>query len=383
MNFMFSSPTFVHFGFGIVKQLGSMLQDAGAKKVFLVYDKGVKAAGLVESVTGTLSASGIAYQEYDGVLPNPPDFQVQEAADLALAFKADAIVALGGGSSIDTAKAINILLSNPGPINKYDGVNLVKNRVGPLFAIPTTAGTGSEVTVVSVVTDPKLKKKMVIFGQNVAPSVAIIDPELTMGLPKPITASTGMDALTHALESYLSTMSSPVTDALALEATRIIMRSLLKAYNNGSDKEARSDMLLGSMLAGMCFTNTSLGLVHSMAHPMGAHCNVPHGVGNAIALPYVMEYNIPGIPKEKMILMAEAVGIAAKGKTHEEIGMELSKALEKLSADLNIPRIRDVGVPKDLIPTLAEAAVHGEISTQTTPRKPTVEDVIALYEKAW
>ena len=161
----------------------------------------MKAAGLVQSVTGALEASGLEYREYDGVLPNPPDYQVQEAADLAVEFKADAIVALGGGSSIDTAKSINILLSNPGPINRYDGVNLVKNRVGPLFAIPTTAGTGSEVTVVSVVTDPKLKKKMVIFGQNVAPSTAIVDPELTMGLPNPITAATGTDALTHALAS--------------------------------------------------------------------------------------------------------------------------------------------------------------------------------------
>ena len=204
-----------------------------------------------------------------------------------------------------------------------------------------------------------------------------------MGLPKAITEATGIDDLSHALESYRSTLSSPVTDALALEATRIIMRSLHKAYTDGGDKQARSDMMLGSMLAGMCFTNTSLGLVHSMAHPMGAHCNVPHGVGNAIALPYVMEYNIPSIPREKMILMGEAMGIETRGKSHETIGAELAGKLGKLSADLNIPRIRDVGVPKDLIPTLAEAAVTGEISTQTTPRKPTVEEVVALYEKAW
>lgn len=383
MTFSFNSPTTIHFGPGVSKQLGSMIAESGGKKVFLFYDKGVKAAGLVDGVIQNLKDAGLEYMEYDGVLPNPPDYQVHEAAEMARGFKADALVAVGGGSTMDTAKAVNVLLTNPGKIRDYDGINKVKNPVGPLYAIPTTAGTGSEVTVVSVVTDVEEKRKMVIFGQYVNPTVALADPELTYGLPPAITASTGMDALTHAIESYLSLASSPMTDALNLDATRLIMKSLLTAYKDGKNLEARSDMLLGSLIAGVGFANTSLGLVHSMAHPMGAHCNVPHGVGNAIALPYVMEFNIPDIPQHKMILLAQAMGFDVAGKSHDELGLMISGSLAQLSKDLNIPRIRDIGVPKDLIPTLANDAVNKEISTMTTPRKPTVEEVIALYEKAW
>jgi Alcohol dehydrogenase, class IV len=383
MNFMFTSPTFVHFGCGISKQLGTMVKDTGAKRIFLVYDKGVKAAGLVGGIVETLKEAGLEIREYDGVLANPPEYQVHEGAELAKEFKADAIVAVGGGSSIDAAKAINILLTNPAPISLYDGINQVKNPVGPLFAIPTTSGTGSEVTVVSVVTDTKEKRKMVIFGQHVAPAVALVDPELTYGLPPAITASTGMDALTHAIESFVSTWASPVTDTLSLEAMRRILGSLVNAYRNGQDQQARTDMILGSLLAGMCFSSSNLGLVHSMAHPMSAHCNVPHGVANAIALPYVVEYNIPAIVPGKMVQMAQALGLSTDGKAHEAIGGEVAQLLLQLSEDLGIPRIRDVNVPKDLFPVMAKDAVHKELGTLSTPRKPTEEEVIALYEKAW
>jgi alcohol dehydrogenase class IV len=382
MEFMFVASTFLQFGCGISRQLGDMLAASGMNRVMLICDKGVKAAGLVDQVAGNLKKAGIDYREYDKVLPNPPDYQVQEAAELARDFKSDALVSIGGGSPMDTAKAVNILLSNPSPINAYDGMNLVKNPVGPHFAIPTTAGTGSEATGVSVITDPKAKKKMVIFGSNVAPSVALVDPELTLGLPPDITASTGMDALTHALEAYISIFASPVTDPLAIESARTIMRGLRRAYRDGKDIEARSDVLLGSMLAGICFSNTCLGLAHSMAHPMGAYCNVAHGVGNAIVLPYVMEYNVPVIPPEKLTRIGQALGLAVAGKTHEETGKAISAELSALAAELNIPRIRDVGVPKDLIPTLARVALD-ELSTQTTPRKPTAEDVQALFEAAW
>ena len=226
MNFMFSMPTFVQFGCGISRQIGAMLADAGLKRVFFVYDSGVKAAGLVDTVADSLKTAGLQYHEYGEVLANPPDYQVQAAVELATDFGTDAIVALGGGSSMDLAKGVNILLSNPSPINAYDGMNKVGNPTGPLYAIPTTAGTGSEVTAVSVVTDVKAKKKMVLFGRYIAPTVALVDPELTLGLPKALTASTGMDALTHALESYVSVLSSPVTEPLVLNATRLIMGSL-------------------------------------------------------------------------------------------------------------------------------------------------------------
>lgn len=382
MNFMFGAPTTINFGAGVSKQLGKILSDGGIKRIFLVYDKGVKAAGILGGIIESLQEKGIEFLEYDGVLPNPPDYQVQEAADLAKDFKADAIVAVGGGSSMDTAKAVNVLLSNPAPINQYDGMFLVKNPLGPLFAIPTTSGTGSEVTTVSVVTDLENKKKMVIFDQKLAPTMAILDPELTYGLPAPITASTGMDALTHAMESYITVTSSPITDAINLESIRFIARSLLRAYKDGSDIEARADMLLGSMLAGMCFGNTSLGLVHAMAHPMGAYCNVPHGVANAMGLPYVMEFNAPAIPAEKMILMCQALGFNTAGKDHAALSAEMSSFLLKLSADLNIPRIRDAGVPEDLLPTLAAASME-EPGNMVNPRKATEEEMLELFKQAW
>jgi alcohol dehydrogenase class IV len=382
MNFMFSMATFVQFGCGVSKQIGATLADSGLKRVFFVYDAGVKAAGLVEAVAGSLKAAGLQYLEYGEVLPNPPDYQVQAAAALAKDFKADVIVALGGGSPMDLAKGVNILLSNPAPINAYNGMNMVRNPVGPLYAIPTTAGTGSEVTAVTVITDTKTVKKMVLFGRYIAPTVALVDPELTLGLSKSLTASTGMDALTHALESYVSVLSSPVTDTLALEAARIIAGSLRQAFKDGGDIQARTDMLLGSMLAAFGFTNTSLGLVHSLAHPMGAHCGVPHGVGNAVMLSHVMEFNTPALPPEKVIRMAQTMGIAVSGKSPEALGKEFAGSLAALASDLGIPRVRDLGVPKDMIPTLANDALQ-ELSTQTTPRKPALEEAVALYEKAW
>jgi len=382
MNFMFSMPTFVQFGRGVSGQIGAMLADSGHKRVFFVYDAGVKAAGLAGAVAGSLKAAGLQCLEYSEVLPNPPDYQVQAAAELAKDFKADAVVALGGGSPMDLAKAVNILLSNPAPIHAYDGLNMVGNPTGPLYAIPTTAGTGSEVTAVSIITDVKAKRKMVLFGRFISPTVALVDPDLTLGLPKALTAATGMDALTHALESYVSVLSSPVTETIVLEATRIMMGSIRQAVKDGTDIRARTDMLYGSMLAAFGFTNTSLGLVHSMAHPMGAHCGVAHGVGNAVMLSHVMEFNTPAVAPEKMIRMAQAVGIAVNGKSHEALGKEFAGVLAALATDLGIPRIRELGVPKELIPTLAEAALQ-EFSTQTTPRKPDVQQVIALYERAW
>jgi alcohol dehydrogenase class IV len=382
MDFIYTMPTLVHFGRGISRQTGDAVRSRGAGRALLVCDKRIKAAGLVEGVRKSLKEAGVDALEYDGVVPNAPDRQVQEAADLAKDFRAGAVVAIGGGSVIDTAKAVNILLSNPGPIKNYCGINLVKNPVGPLFAIPTTAGSGSEVTVACVVTDTREKRKMTIFGWNVAPTMALADPELTVSLPPSITASTGMDALTPALESYISRLASPITDTLAWRGARSIARSLRKACENGDDINAREDMLLGSLLAGMCFSSACLGLAHSMAHAIETYCGVPHGVASAVSLPCVMAYNAPAVPPGKMRSIAEALGLAAQGKSSERICGEIATLLTRLSGDLGIPRIRAAGIPKEILPTLAKAAMS-EFSTQTAPRTPTVEEMTALFEAAW
>jgi len=381
MEFMFGIPSFVQFGCGVAKRTGQVAKDLGAKKVFFVYDKGVKAAGLVDVVLSSLKEAGLEILEYDGVLPNPPETIVEEAAKLAKDFQADVMVALGGGSSIDCAKAINILQTNPSPINQYDGINMVKNPTKPLIAIPTTSGTASEVTGFSIVTDTVEKRKMCIGGQFVGATMALADPEMTVGMPPAITAATGMDALTHAIEAYVSKAAMVPTDLFALKAIELIYGSLEKAATNGKDLEARTNMLLGSMLAGYAFNSAVLGLVHGIAHPLSAHCHLPHGVANAIGLPFVVEFNGIAVP-EKTKDIALAMGLDVAGKSPEEVVAVTVKAIKEMSENLKIPKLSELDVPKDLFGRLADDALR-EAATMFNPRDVTKEDVLQILEKAY
>jgi len=381
MQFMFGIPSFVHFGEGVAAKLGELAAGMGARKAFLVYDKGVKAAGIVDGLVASLKAAGIEAVEYDGVLPNPPDTQVEEAAAIARAANVDIVVAVGGGSSIDSAKAINILLANPSPINQYDGINTVKAPGKPLIAIPTTAGTASEVTAFSIVTDTTRKKKMVIGGQFVGATLALADPLLTVGMPAKITASTGLDALTHAVEAYVSKGAMIPTDVLALKAVELICGNIVTATKNGADVEARSAMLLGSMMAGFAFTNAVLGLVHSIAHPLSVHFNLPHGVANAIALPYVMEYNLSAAPS-RFRDIAAAMGIDVGGMSETAAAEAAVDKVKKLNKELEIPSLKECGVSRDMFDRLAEDALK-EISTLFNPKDPSKEDILAILENAY
>ncbi|MEA5114899.1 MAG: iron-containing alcohol dehydrogenase [Geobacteraceae bacterium] len=381
MQFMFGIPSFVHFGEGVSAKLGEMAAGMGAKKAFVVYDKGVKAAGIVEGLIASLKAAGVEAIQYDGVLPNPPDTQVEEAAAIARSANVDIIVAVGGGSSIDSAKAINILLTNPSPINQYDGINTVQVPGKPLIAIPTTSGTGSEVTAFSIVTDTVRKKKMVIGGQFVGATIALADPLLTVGMPPKITASTGLDALTHAIEAYVSKGAMIPTDVLALKAIDLICNNIVKATKSGSDIEARSAMLLGSMMAGFAFTNAVLGLVHSIAHPLSAHFNLPHGVANAIGLPYVMEYNMPAVPS-RFRDIAVAMGIDVTGMSESAAAQVAVELVKNLNKELEIPTLKACGVTRDMFDRLAEDALK-EVSTLFNPRDPSKQDILAILEKAF
>jgi len=381
MEFMFGIPSFVHFGEGASKKLGEMALGMGAKKAFVVYDKGVKAAGIVDGLLASLQAAGIESIEYDGVLPNPPDTQVEEAAAIARAANIDIIVAVGGGSSIDSAKAINILLTNPSPINQYAGLNMVKVPGKPLIAIPTTAGTASEVTAFSIVTDTAQTKKMVIGGQFVGATIALADPLLTVGMPPKITASTGLDALTHAIEAYVSKAAMIPTDVMALRAVSLICNNIVTATKDGSNVEARSAMLLGSMMAGFAFNSAVLGLVHSIAHPLSAHFHLPHGVANAIGLPYVMEYNAQTAPA-RFKEIAAAMGIDVTGMSDAAAAQAAVELVKNFNKELEIPTLKDCGVTKDMFDRLAEDALQ-EISTLFNPRDPSKEDVLAILEKAY
>lgn len=381
MEFMFGIPSFVQFGCGKAKQTGAVLKEMGVGKVFFVYDQGVKAAGLTDVVLASMKEAGLEVMEYDGVQPNPADTLVEEAATMAKEFQADAMVALGGGSSIDCAKAINILQTNPSPINQYDGVNLVKNPTKPLIAIPTTAGTASEVTVVSVVTDTTAKKKMVIAGQFVGPSIALVDPEMTIGMPPSITAATGMDALTHAIEAFVSKAAMIPTDLFALKAIELIYKNLPKATKDGKDIEARTNMLLGSMLAGYAFNSAMLGLVHSIAHPLSVHCGLPHGVANAAALPWVMEFNAVEIP-ERTKEVALAMGLDVADMSATEAAAAAVEAIKQLSKDIQIPTLEALNVSKDQFDRLAEDALK-EAATFFNPRTPNKDNVLELLELAY
>jgi alcohol dehydrogenase class IV len=381
MEFMFGIPSFVQFGPGVAKKAGEIAVGLGARKVFFVYDRGVKAAGMVDGVLSSLKQAGLDILEYDGVLPNPPDTVVEEAAAKAKEFQPDVTVALGGGSSIDCAKAINILQTNPSPINQYDGLGLVKVPTKPLIAIPTTAGTASEVTAFSIVTDTIRKKKMVIGGPFVGATMALADPELSVGMSPALTASTGMDALTHAIEAYVSKNAMIPTDVNALKSMELIYRNLPEATRNGQNLEARSNMLLGSMLAGFAFNSAVLGLVHSIAHPLSVHCGLPHGVANAVGLPYVMEFNAVAVP-EKTRDIALAMGLDVAGKSVKEAAAAAVAAVLELSRELKVPTLRELSVPRDLFDRLAEDALQ-EISTIFNPRDVTKEDVLAILEKAY
>lgn len=384
MQFQFGIPSQVIFGAGCSRQIGEVVQGFNAQKVFCVYDQGVKAAGIVEQIVGALKAANIDVVEYDGVLPNPPETVVEEGAKFALEANVEAIVAVGGGSSIDAAKAINILLTNPGPINRYDGLNKVEIPTKPLIAIPTTSGTASEVTGVTVVTNTVEKRKMVLAGKNIGADLALVDPELTMALPPAVTAATGMDALTHAIEAYTSKFASIPADVNALKAIELIYNNIEAAYNDGNNLEARTNMLLGSMLAGYAFNSAFLGLVHAIAHPLSAHCGLPHGVANACGLPFVMEYNSkdPNV-QQKYSEIAKAMGLDVDGLSAEEGCQKAVEAVKNLANALDIPNLEKLGVRRDQLELLAEETLKEEVSMWATPVDATKEDVLRLLERAY
>ncbi|MDR2605598.1 MAG: iron-containing alcohol dehydrogenase [Desulfovibrio sp.] len=379
MQFMFTMPTLAQFGRGVAGGLAPVLLENGVKRVFLVSDPGVQAAGLLDAPLRALREAGREVLCFTETLPNAPDYQVEAAAAQARDFRPDAVVAIGGGSCIDTAKAVNILLANPGPLTRYDGVNLVPAPGRLLVAVPTTAGTSSECTVVAVISDEKQAKKMVIFGKNVAPSIALIDPALTDGLPPHLTAHTGMDALTHALEAYISLAASPATDAIAPEAVALIAADLPAAYADGSAAAARDNIMLGCQLAGICFSNVGLGLVHSLAQPLGGRCHVPHGLANAVCLPHVLAFNLQAAPEHKIVRIAQALGLETQGAKAPDLITDIRLCLEKLAHTLHIPSIVEAGGKREAIPAMSEDALK-ELSTPTTPRKATAQEIAALYE---
>lgn len=369
------------FGRGAVEQLPEMIQSYGLKSVMVVYDAGVKAAGIAQKVMDQVEKAGVASIVFDGVIPNPTNEVVEEAAAIAKEKKVDGFVAVGGGSSIDLAKAVNVLMTNPGKIGEYGGMNMVKNDCLPLIVIPTTAGTSSEITNVSALIDTEKVIKYVVIDNKIVASDVICDPDFTKTVPPSVTAATGMDAITHAVESYISNMSTPLTGYNSLEALKIFRTYLPRAVKDGSDMEAREQMMLGCVIVGFAFSNANLGLVHGIAHTLSAHFGLAHGMANATVLPYVMEYNATSCP-EKMVDMAKAIGLPVTGNQQEDMYL-LSKDLLAMTKELGIKTLSEQGIEKKDFDMLAEDVLKEPVLGFNPRQNVTKEDVLAILEKAY
>ena len=350
-------------------------------KVLIVTDKGLVQAGIAEKVIAVLNDNNIPHALYDGALPNPPAACVHAGQRLYAKEKCNALLALGGGSPMDVAKMIGVVANNGGRINEYLGSGNVKNDIPPLVCIPTTYGTGSEVTPFAVLTNPKTQNKDPVISSKIIPQVGILDPELSVGLPAFVGGPTGMDALTHAIESYTNLLAGPITDGLALHAIQLIGENLRLAIANDYELAATENMLVASMLAGMAFAQTRLGNVHAMSHPVGAQFGVHHGLANAILLPYVMEFNLT-TRLDKFANIANALGTDTDGLDEREAAQLAVDAVWNLNQDLAIPnKLGEVGVKKSGIRALSKATMQSSNVT-INPRKTSQLDIETIFKKA-
>lgn len=379
-NFSFELPTKIKYDIGIMADLKEELHNINAKKVFIVTDPGIKEAGILDRPLTILENENIQYQVYSEVEANPKDYNVEKGAENASNFNPDALIAIGGGSPIDCAKAIGVLLAHDSNnINNYSGKDSVQNPIPPLITIPTTAGTGSEITFSSVITDTKNNYKMTVKSPLIAPEVALVDPELTVTMPQSVTASTGLDALTHAIEAYTAKTAEPISNATALYAIELISQSITTAVFNGSNIRGRAGMLMGSLLAGMAFSNSDVASVHCMAEALGGMYDIPHGVCNSILLPYVMEYNLEYCT-DKYAVIARTMG-----ESFEENEKGAQKAVEKIkniSRKINLPAFSELDIDPDNFEKLAEMSANN-ISTESNPRDMTKSDYLKIFKNAY
>jgi lactaldehyde reductase len=374
-----------YFGAGCRETIAVEAIRRGFKKVFFVTDKDLIRFKVADKIIEVFEKNHIPYELFSDVKANPTIANVQHGVAAFKESGADFIVALGGGSSIDTAKGIGIVVNNPdfADVKSLEGVAATRYKAVPTFALPTTAGTAAEVTINYVIIDEDAKKKMVCVDPNDIPAVAIVDPELMYSMPKGLTAATGMDALTHAIESYITPGAWAMSDMFELKAIEMIAANLKAAVDNGNDVAAREAMSQAQYIAGMGFSNVGLGIVHSMAHPLGAHYDTPHGVANALLLPYVMEYNAESPAAPKYIHIAKAMGVNTDGMTESEGIRAAVDAVRKLSLSIGIPqKLHEINVKEEDLHQLAVDAFN-DVCTGGNPRPTSVEEIEALYRKAF
>lgn len=377
----FFNPSVNLFGQGTVNEVGTRLAGLGVTKALLVSDEGLNALGVVDQVAGIIREAGVEVAIFAKAEPNPTDKNVADGLDFYFAENCNGIVTLGGGSSHDCGKGIGLVAANGGTIHDYEGIDKSAKPMVPTVAINTTAGTGSEVTRFTIITNTSIKVKMAIVDKHVTPTVSINDPLLMVKMPPSLTAATGMDALTHAVEAYVSTAATPITDALAIQAIKIIPEFLPKAVANGEDIEAREMMVFAQSLAGMAFNNASLGYVHAIAHQFGGFYNYPHGVCNAILLPHVCKFNLIA-QEQKFADIAVALGENVEGLSVREAAEKGIRKIEQMSKDLGIPAgFKGMGAKEEDIPTLAENAMK-DACAATNPRKAKLQEIIGIIQGA-
>jgi alcohol dehydrogenase class IV len=368
-------------GYGAVSQLKEQMLNLGVSRPFIITDQGVVQSGTLKTATEYLSDFNFGI--YDKVKPEPEPDVVLECSRKFHAGDYDGIIAVGGGSVIDIAKCVSVYDEQFGPLENLFGENTISVRSVPLIVIPTTAGTGSEVTNIAILSDTSSQVKKGIVSDCLLPDVAIIAPEMTIYCPPSVTAASGVDALVHAMEAFLSNSSSPITDALAIKAMELIPVALPKAFSKPDNMQARENMATGSLLAGMAFGNAGVGAVHALAYPLGGRYHISHGVSNALLLPHVMEYNKVAC-LEKFTSIARAFGLPVDRQTHQYAADCVIDFLHRLCRDVNIPpSLQSLNIPQDAIPELASEAIKVERLLRNNPRKLTLAEIESIYQAAY
>ena len=379
-SFEFCLPTQIKFGEGVVAEIGEEIKARGLKKPMLVTDKGIIQVGIADKIKGYIEEAGFECMLFDGIVPNPRDYDCDKGAAYALEAGADVLIAVGGGSAMDTAKAMATVMTNGKTSREWIDVEL-DVQSAPVICIPTTCGSGSEVTFNAVINNTETHLKGNIFDPKCAPILALVDPEMIAGLPSSLIASTGVDALTHAVEAYVSTVATPITDAISLYAVKVIGENIVKAAND-RDPEAMEAVLMASMLAGISFGNADTAAVHCISECLGGFYDIPHGVTNSIFLADVCEFSIPGNPK-KYADVAKALGADVAGKSDEEAALAGVQVIRNLCDELKIPKLSsfDIIYPKDF-EYLAEASSNHVCNT-SNPIEATKEEYLGIFKKVY
>lgn len=382
--FTFNNPGSVRFGAGLLAEIGQIARAEIGDRVLLITDPGMIATGIIDHAERSLGAAGVSVTLFSDVAADPPEHVVLAAVEAAQKNDVDGVIGLGGGSSLDVAKIAALLAGSGEKLSDIYGVGQAKGPRLPLMLVPTTAGTGSEVTPISIVTTGT-NEKMGVVTPLILPDIALLDPELTLGLPAPITAATGIDAMVHAIEAYASASpnNNPMSRLLACEALRLMGGALLSVIKEGSDIAGRSDMLLGSMLAGQAFANSPVAAVHALAYPLGGHFHIPHGLSNALVLPHVLRFNAETHPEPYAEIAPYAFPHLAEVAPTKR-ALAFAEALQSLSEACGLPqRLRDMDVPEAMLPKLADDAMNQTRLLVNNPREVTRADALAIYQAAY